>query len=92
MPGRITNGVLVAGTRLGLLAEKFLSTAGRLCPSRYRYGTILIGLVFGGVVLAGFKGRANAFLLDKSNLSFCLLYFLFSFPTRVGCVGLGSSN
>ena len=49
--------------------------------------------VFDGVGLAGFKSKANAFLLAQSALSFRLLYyFIFFFLPWVGSVGLGSSN
>ena len=47
--------------------------------------------VFDGVGLAGFKSRANAFLLAWSALSFFVSYcFIFFFLPWVGCVGLGS--
>ena len=45
--------------------------------------------VFDGVGLAGFKSRANAFLLALFALSFCLLLFYLFFLPWVGCVGLG---
>ena len=51
---------LLIGTRLRLLAVELLSIAGPLFPTQYRFGTIL---VFDGVGLAGFKRRANSYLL-----------------------------
>ena len=47
----------------------------------------LSGPVFDGVGLAGFKSRANAFLLAWSALSFLSPIILW-----VRCVGLGSSG
>ena len=43
--------------------------------------------VFNGVGLVGFMGRANAFLLAQSALSFCLLFLPW-----ICCVGLRSSE
>ena len=53
---------LLIGTRSHLLVVGLLSIAEALCPSLCLFGTILV-TVFDGVGLAGFKSRANAFLL-----------------------------
>ena len=51
---------LLMGTRSRLLVEGRLSISGALCPSLWND---LSDPVFDGVRLAGFKSRANAFLL-----------------------------
>ena len=69
LPAHVTRGALVAlyiGTRVGLLPVEILSAAEPLCPSQClcgACGAILMLLCFGDVGLAGFKTRANAFLL-----------------------------
>ena len=45
VPALVTRGVwLLIGTSLRLLAVELLSIAGPLCPTQYRYGTILVTL------------------------------------------------
>ena len=56
---------LLIGARSRLLVVGLLSIAEPLCPSR----NDLSYSVFDGVGLAGFKSRANAFLLARSALS-----------------------
>ena len=53
------------GILMRVLAAKLSSTAGLLLPSQCPSGTILLTLIpiFDCVGLAGFKSRANAFLL-----------------------------
>ena len=51
------------GTLMLRLAAEHRRTAGLLFPSRCNSGTILLTPAVDGVGLAGFKSRANAFLL-----------------------------
>ena len=64
---------LLIGTPSRLLVVGLLSIAEPLCQSRCLFGTILVTLSL--MVWAGFKSRANAFLLAWSALSFCFLLF-----------------
>ena len=65
VPARVTLGALVAhiGTRSRLVVVGLLSIAEALCPSLCFFWNDLSDPVFDGVGLAGFKSRANAFLL-----------------------------
>ena len=77
---------LLIGTRSCLLVVGLLSIAEVLCPSPCLFGTILV-TVFDGVGLAGFKRRANAFILAWSALSFLspTVLSFFSFQGLVVC-------
>ena len=96
VPARVKRGALVTHRytyelprcRTSQYCRTFISLSVSLWNS-------LDDLVFDGVGLAGFKSRANAFLLVKISLSvLCLLLFSLSllFFLWVGIVGLGSSD
>ena len=80
---------LLIGTRSRLLVVGLLSIA-EACAHSVSLWNHLSDPVFDGVGLAGFKSRANAFLLSCSALSFFISYYFifFSLPW-VGCVGIG---
>ena len=78
---------LLIGTRL--LVVGLLSIPESLCPSQCLFGTILVTHVFDGVGLAGFKRRANAFLLAWSALSLLLHLFYLFLPSMGWLCGVG---
>ena len=85
--GADTSGVLVAGTSLRLLAEELLRTAGRWCPSRYRYVTVLMDLCL--MVWYWRVLRAEPTLSCLINLLFHFVSSIFSFPSLHGLVVWG---
>ena len=90
VPARVTRGALVAHMH---------SFAPPRCrTSQYRRTFVplyvslwndLSDLVFDGVGLAGFKSRANAFLLAQSALFFCPLLFYLFLPSMGWLCGVG---
>ena len=81
VPGRVTRGALVAHR------HSFAPPRGRTSLYRRSFMPLSVSLwsgnsdsVFDGVGLAGFKRRANAFLLHDLFVLFCLLLFYLFFP------------
>ena len=77
-----------------LLAAEPLSVAGLSFLSLYLGETILLTHVFDGVGLAGFKSRANVFLLPKLLVPFLssTVFPFSSFFVWIGVVGLGQKG
>ena len=93
VPTRVTRGALVAHR------HSFAPIRCRTSQYRRRFVPLSVALwndlsdpVFDGVERAGFKSRANAFLLAWSALFFVSYYFIFFFFQWVGCVWLGFSD
>ena len=80
---------LLIGTRSRLLVVGLLSIAEAMYPSQCFFRTIVVTLCFDGVGLAGFKSRANAFLLAWSAFSYCLLLFYLFLPSMGWLCGVG---
>ena len=62
------------------------------CSSSICGSNDLADPMFDGVILAGFKSRANTFLLASAVLSLLLFSTIFPFSLLVGIVGLRSSD
>ena len=95
MPVRVTRGAVIA--------HRYTYAPPRYRTSQYRRTFIPLSVslwndlsdpVFGGVGLAGFKSRANAFLLALLLAHFLspAVFPFSSFFIWVGVVGLGSSD
>ena len=92
VPARVIRGDLVAHRHSFAPPRWRTSQCGRsFVPLSVSLWNDLSDPVFDGVGLAGFKSRANAFLLARSAFSFFVSYcFVFFFLPWVGCMGLGS--
>ena len=95
--------VPVRVTRGAVIAHRFTYVLPRCRTSQYRWAFIPMAVslwndlsdpVFDGVVLAGFKSRANAFLLTLLLAHFLspAVFHFSSFILWVGVVGFGSSD
>ena len=93
VPARVTRDALVAHSH-SFAAPRCRTSQFRrtFVPHSVSLWNDLSDPVFDGVGLAGFKSRANSYLLAESVLSFSPTFFLSFFLPRVGCVGLGSSD